>query len=222
MSKLSVRKIVKSFNGNPVLTDIQTEVQTGEILGVFGRNGSGKTTLLKILFGTLKADTEEVFADQELVDLSQSIPKQLISYLPQHSFLPKDITVRSAIYIYLKNSESINRVFYDHRIANVCNQKVGNLSAGELRYLEILLVANLGHSFILLDEPFSLIEPLYKEVIKEGLTNLKVDKGIIITDHYYRDVLETADRFSLLKDGRFMPIKNEEDLVNNGYLPGKS
>lgn len=70
-------------------------------------------------------------------------------------------------------------------------------------------------------EEISQIDPMYKDVIKEMLTKLKVHKGIIITDHYYRDVLQIGDRFALLKDGKFLPIKNEDDLVNKGYLPEK-
>ena len=70
----------------------------------------------------------------------------------------------------------------------------------------------------MLDEPFSMVEPLYQDSIKEVLTELKKEKGIIITDHYYRNVLEVADRKMIIKDGKAIEIENEIDLIENGYL----
>ena len=135
--------------------------------------------------------------------------------------MPKDITVRNAINIYLATCEHINSIFGDSVVANFMNQKVGTLSTGELRYLEISLVIKLGHPFVLLDEPFSMIEPLHKEALKATLIKAKEKKGIVMTDHYYQDVLHVADKLALMKDGRTIPIKNESDLVYHGYLSGK-
>ena len=72
---------------------------------------------------------------------------------------------------------------------------------------------------MLLDEPFSLIEPLYKEVISDLLTRIKQSKGIIVTDHYYHDVLQITDKNLLLKDGETMEIKDKADLARYGYIP---
>ena len=70
----------------------------------------------------------------------------------------------------------------------------------------------------MLDEPFSMVEPLYQDSIKELLTELKKEKGIIITDHYYRNVLDVSDRKMIIKDGKAIEIENEIDLIENGYL----
>jgi ABC-type lipopolysaccharide export system ATPase subunit len=70
----------------------------------------------------------------------------------------------------------------------------------------------------MLDEPFSMVEPLYRERIKEKLLDLKTTKGIIMTDHYYNDILETATNCFLLKNGRLIPVSNAEDLAEYGYL----
>ena len=92
------------------------------------------------------------------------------------------------------------------------------MSLGELRYLELLIVGNLNHSFLLLDEPFSMIEPLYKDVIKDLLLQLKQTKGIILTDHYYRDVLQVTNRNFVIKNGEKFEILTKADFVKYDYL----
>jgi ABC-type lipopolysaccharide export system ATPase subunit len=80
------------------------------------------------------------------------------------------------------------------------------------------LMINSNHFFLLLDEPFTMVEPLLKEVIKEKIEEYRNDKGFIITDHYYTDVLEVARAKKLLKDGTLNPIINDRDLITSGYL----
>jgi ABC-type multidrug transport system ATPase subunit len=219
MSNLKLKSITKSFGNNKVLNSIDFECKTGEIVGLFGRNGSGKTTLLKILFGTLKADTIDVQLDFMPFDPKENISDREIAYLPQDNFLPKDLTVRNTIPIYYQEEEKQNQIFYDPQIAKIETRRIGTLSYGELRYLEILLILNLPHRFILLDEPFSMIEPHYQDAIKDLLLILKQNKGIILTDHYYYDVLQITDKNILIKDGQSFPISNKRELSDNGYLP---
>jgi len=219
MSELIVNKLSKRFKKRIVLSDIALRIKTGEILGIFGRNGCGKTTLLKILFGTLPSDDENILIDDECFNSSRNIELMNISYLPQNSFLPKDLKVRDVIPIYYKDGDAQDKIFYDPRIAKFERQKVGTLSLGERRYFEILLISRLPHQFLLLDEPFSMVEPLFQDFIKELLFQLKKEKGIIITDHYYRNVLEVSDRKMLIRDCKAIEIENEIDLVYNGYLP---
>jgi ABC-type multidrug transport system ATPase subunit len=218
MDKLTINKVLKSFGHNHVLIDIEFECQIGEIVGLFGRNGSGKSTLLKILFGTIRADALDVKIDSKSFDPTKNIGNRVIAYLAQESFLPKDLKVRSIIPIYYQDGEQQNRIFYDPRIAKIENQLVGTLSYGELRYFEILLISRLPHSYLLLDEPFSMIEPLYQDAIKDLLVSIKKDKGIILTDHYYFDVLQITDKNILIKDGKTIEVENKQDLVENGYI----
>ncbi|WP_320053755.1 ATP-binding cassette domain-containing protein [uncultured Acetobacteroides sp.] len=219
MSELVVGKLSKAFNGHEVLSDISLHLKTGEILGIFGRNGCGKSTLLKILFGTLSADDERIWVDNERFSTSRNIELMKISYLPQESFLPSDLRVRDVIPLYYKDGDVQDKLFYDPRIAKIERQQVGTLSLGERRYFEILLISRLPHQFMLLDEPFSMVEPLYQDSIKALLLQLKNEKGILITDHYYRDVLAISDRKMLIADGRAIEVDNEADLMRNGYLP---
>ncbi len=210
-----------SFGKKQILSNVSFTCNTGEILAVFGRNGSGKSTLLKILFGSLKPNKIELYINGDKIEKISTNDK-LIAYLPQVPFLPKDITVRRIIPMYFPDGETQNKIFYSPLINKIERQRIGTLSLGEQKYLEFLLIINLSHPFILLDEPFSMLEPMYIESIKDILTKYKNDKGIIITDHYYRDVFEIADTKIILKDGISHQILNMNELCDYGYIPLKT
>ena len=207
-----------NFGKKEVLKEISFSLETGEILGIFGRNGCGKSTLLKMIFGTLKKGAINISIDGTNFNPIKNISSESISYLPQHSFLPKNIKVRDIIPIYFSEEKKQDAIFYDALIAKIAAKKVGELSLGQVRYLEVLLVGNLDHSFLLLDEPFSMIDPLYKIEIKNLLNKLKTEKGILITDHYYEDVLDITSKNLLIKNGVGIPIESKEDLKKLEYL----
>ena len=221
MARLEIHKATKSFGKKDILTNVSFSCETGEILGIFGRNGCGKSTLLKIIFGTLKANKIEITIDGLSINPSEAIPTKRIAYLPQHSFLPVNNKVRDIIPMYYKSQKKQDAIFYDPQIAQISAKKVGELSIGQLRYFQVLLIGNLDREFLLLDEPFSMIDPLYKVKISELLSQLKQEKGIIITDHYYQDVLNIATKNMIIKNGLSQAISFEEELINLGYLPTK-
>ncbi|MEH6765337.1 MAG: ATP-binding cassette domain-containing protein [Aequorivita antarctica] len=207
-----------SFGKKEVLKEVSFSLKTGEVLGIFGRNGCGKSTLLKMIFGTLKKGSISISIDGVKFNPSSNISSECIAYLPQHSFLPKDIKVRDLIPIYFSEEKKQDTIFYDLQIAKLTAKKVGELSLGQIRYLEVLLVGNLDHPFMMLDEPFSMIEPLFKIEIKNLLNKLKLEKGIIITDHYYEDVLDITTQNLLIKNGTGIHIESKEDLKKLEYL----
>ena len=208
----------KSFGRKKILENVSFTLQQGEIIGLFGKNGCGKSTLLKILFGTLKPDAIDLRINELHINPRNIIPEEHIGYLPQQSFLPKHIKVRDIIPLFYTDGEAQDIIFRTPFIEQVAVQKIGTLSLGQLRYLELHLVAHLPHPFLLLDEPFSMIEPLYKEVISELLVSLKAKKGIIVTDHYYQDVFQITDRNLVLRDGVLHNAKTPKDLKRLGYL----
>ncbi|MCW3110508.1 MAG: hypothetical protein JWQ09_5014 [Segetibacter sp.] len=214
---LDVKSVIHSFGKRQVLSDITFTCKTGDVVGIFGRNGTGKSTLLKILFGTLRATRSEIYLDNEIADRKTGLNK-FIAYHHQEVFLPRTTTVRNLIPLYFPEGEKQNKLFYDQQINKIENQKVGVLSIGEQRYLQFLLILNLDHHFVLLDEPFSMLEPLYKDLIKEKIEAYRSHKGFIITDHYYTDVLQVANIKKLIKDGAMKTVKKDTDLVDFGYL----
>lgn len=218
MHNLSVTGVTKTFGNRKVLDGAGFQCKTGEIVGIFGRNGTGKSTLLKIIFGTLTSQYIDIVINGRYIPVKEVIAQSRIAYLPQDSFLPKRIKVKDLIPLYFEDGDKQDRLFYADGIHKIANKAVGTLSLGELRYLELLLVSNLNHPFLMLDEPFSMIEPLYKEKIQEFLTDLKTKKGIILTDHYYKDVLTVSNRNLLLKDGKLIPVDTTDELVAHGYI----
>lgn len=219
MATLQLYKAKKSFGKKDILKEVSLSCKTGEILGIFGRNGCGKSTLLKLIFGTLKATEIDLHLDGTSVNPLKLIPKKKIGYLPQHSFLPRNSKVRDIIPIYYPSQEKQDKIFYDPQIVLISSKKISELSIGQLRYFQVLLIGHLDRDFLLFDEPFSMIDPLYKVKISELLIRLQQHKGIIITDHYYEDVLKITSKNIVLKDGISHSISSKDDLIAMDYIP---
>jgi ABC-type lipopolysaccharide export system ATPase subunit len=214
---LEVDSIRKSFGDKQVLTDIALACQPGDIIGLLGRNGTGKSTLLKIIFGTLFTDYKFIRINDEV--LTQPFKsKNKIAYLPQDNFLPKNITVNKVVEIYSDDFDK-KAFLEDEVLSKVIGTKIGNLSGGESRYLEVKLLLNLDSIFVLLDEPFNGISPLHIELVKNMILDKSIKKGIILTDHDYRNVLDVANKYYLLFDGGLKPVKTKQDLIDWGYVP---
>lgn len=218
MSRLEVMEVNKTFGKRHILNRISFSCKKGEIIGLFGRNGSGKSTLLNGIMGTLRMDSITIYINRENIEVSEVIPKKLIGFLPQDSFLPKEMKVRDVIPLMFPEGKEQDRIFHSAGVAEFDNKKIGQLSTGQLKYLELLLVAHLPQPFLLLDEPLSMLEPMYIERAKDLLLSVKATKGLVITDHYYRDILEIADQGLVLEAGKAFAVKNEQDLRKHKYL----
>ena len=214
---LEVDSIRKEFGTKQVLTDIALKCQPGDIIGLLGRNGSGKSTLLKIIFGTLFTDYKFIRINNEVLDKPFKTKNKIV-YLNQDNFLPKNLTVKQVVDIYSNDLEQ--KGFLDDEVlAKVIGTKIRNLSGGESRYLEVKLLLNLDTLFVLLDEPFNGISPLHLELVKKMILDKSLKKGIILTDHDYRNVLDVANKYYLLFDGGLKPVKTKQDLIDWGYVP---
>jgi len=199
-----------------VLTDIYLKCETGDMVGLLGRNGSGKSTLLKILFGSLHAEHKFIRIDGKIFDRPYQAFGE-IAYLPQDSFIPRNMRLTAAVKLYLPDSRT--DLFFDDPVLYwIQNNKASQLSGGELRYAEIKLILNMDVKFVLLDEPFNGIAPLNIESVKNMIRNGAQHKGIILTDHDYRNVLDIANRHYILSDGGLKKIRNKEDLALWGYM----
>lgn len=215
MANLIIDNLSKSFGVKQVLDGLSLQVRTGEIVAILGRNGSGKSTLFQIVFGLTKAEKGRITVDGKILDRSQDV----VAYLPQYAFLPGRMSVRALIQRSFESTKAQDTIFYAPKISKIENQRVGQLSVGERRYLATLLLGQLPHPFLMLDEPFSMLEPIQMEFVKNYLVSLQASKGILLADHYYEDVLQTADRKLLLQNGQLQAVSNKSDLVEKGYLP---
>ena len=127
--------------------------------------------------------------------------------------------VKKAISLSL-NKEKLPDFCSDDMIQSVLNKRISHLSGGELRYLEIKLVLSNPSKFVLLDEPYNGLSPLMVEKVNQLILNNASQKGIIITDHNYENVIKISTELMLMKDGKAYHLKNKEELVEKGYLNG--
>ncbi len=201
-----------------ILEGAYLKASPGEITAIIGRNGSGKSTLLKVAAGQIKASSGITIIDGERIH-NKSLKKrfQRISYLPQDSMLPADLTVKRIV----KALPGSDKLTDDPLIHKVLNQKVIQLSGGEKRYLEVAILFSFQRKYVLMDEPFTGVEP--------GIIDLIIDKmrdeanngrGILLTDHLHRYISVVANRGYLLHNKQCYDLgKNyTQELKNMGYL----
>jgi len=215
-SGLHIDSVRKSFGENQVLTDVFLSCKKGEIVGLLGRNGSGKSTLLKIIFGSLNAENKFVRHEMEVIS-NLAGNKNRIKYLPQDNFLPSHVKVSTTISLFC-DKENANIISSNELIQPLLHKKCRHLSGGEQRLLEIFLIVHSNANYILIDEPFNGIAPLYKENIKSLIKKHAENKGFIITDHDYRNILDIATKTILIHDGGTKEIKHKDELKYWGYL----
>jgi ABC-type multidrug transport system ATPase subunit len=214
MSQLHVDTVLKSFGDKQVLTDVYLTCSIGEIIGLVGRNGCGKSTLLKIVFGSLSADNKFVKVGNSIIN---GLHHNLIKYLPQSHFLPNHIKIKTIINLFCSNEGAI-KIYENPLVKPLLNKKSGQLSGGEKRIVEILLIIYSNAKFILIDEPFNGVSPIFREEIKKLIVENSKTKGFIVTDHDYRNVLEIATLTVVMHDGGIKEVKTSEDLVRWGYM----
>jgi lipopolysaccharide export system ATP-binding protein len=227
MQKLSTDEIGKSYKGRQVVRGVSVEVNRGEVVGLLGPNGAGKTTSFYMIVGLVAPDSGNVLADGE--DITR-VPMYLrarqygISYLPQEPSVFRKLTVEENILAVLE-VQSISQEMRRSRTERLIEQlNLGPvrrtrgyaLSGGERRRVEIARSLCIQPSFILLDEPFSGIDPIAVLDLQEIIAGLKSDGiGVLITDHNVRETLSVTDRAYIINEGRIFADGTPEQLAND-------
>jgi lipopolysaccharide export system ATP-binding protein len=219
--ELRFDSIFYTVNQLRILQGVYIEVDAGSICGIFGRNGSGKSTLLKIGAGALSPTSGTVFLNgQAFCTPSKRQRYRHLAYLSQATCAPHDMQVSALLRAFPRRARLLA---HDTRLATCLNQSVGALSGGECRLLELILILALERPFVLLDEPFSGIDPLIIEEMAKLLTaQRKRGTGIVLTDHYYRAVMPLLDTAYLFQSGQAVSLDVTQDLEGSlrkrGYL----
>ncbi|MCP4977955.1 MAG: ATP-binding cassette domain-containing protein [Maribacter sp.] len=212
---LEVDNIELSFGNKRILYGIYIKAETGQVTGILGRNGSGKTCMLRIIFGDLDPKYKSIRKNG--IHQEYGLFKNRdIAFLPQHQLLPKNIKLSKAFDIFNLDWNVFTNIFNAFKIHE--QARTTELSSGELRVVETYLVLCSGKNIILLDEPFSFIAPIYIEKFKELIREKKRESIIIVTDHFYREIMQISDSVYLLKNGYSKLIETKEQLKNEGYI----
>ncbi|SER87091.1 ATP-binding cassette domain-containing protein [Pedobacter rhizosphaerae] len=216
MSTIFIDSTTHYYKEKEVLSGVYLACNVGEVVGLLGRNGCGKSTLLKAIFGSITPHFKYLNINGKKYD--KGYLSKNLSYLPQDRFIPDQINLGEAIDLFCHNYQ--NRLKEIPLITKHLENKFYNLSGGECRFIECLLMIYSNAQFVLLDEPFSQLSPIWVEELKIHIQTLKGEKGFIITDHLYRSILDISDRIVLIHNRRNYTINSEDDLILHGYLPG--
>ncbi len=226
MSELVADKIRKIYRKREVVRGITVNVKQGEIVGLLGPNGAGKTTSFYMIMGAVKPDGGKIYFDsQDISSLPMYKRARLgISYLPQESSVFRRLSVWDNIEAVLEmrgvgKKERLERVEYLLnllRIAKLKSEKAYTLSGGERRRLEVARALAIEPKILLLDEPFTGIDPKTREEIQDIIVQLKeMNIGVLITDHNVRETLAICDRAYIIYEGKILLHGTSEELINN-------
>lgn len=209
MDILEIDSVEMSFDNKSILNGIYLKAESGSITGVLGSNGCGKSTLLRVIFGELQPSFKSLRINGKRFS-KPLLTSNNIKYLPQFHFIPESTTVLKAFQYFNIDIQIFYAVFPE--FAMLKNQKFSTLSGGEKRIIETFLILKSAGKFVLLDEPFSHIAPVYINRIIDVIHQEKQQKAIIVTDHLYKHIIAVADNLYLLKDGWCKKIKNLNEL----------
>ncbi len=223
---LVAQDLVKRFGTKEAVRDVSLIIRPGEVVGLLGPNGAGKTTTFNIVVGRIRPTQGKVFlGDEEITDLPMyQRARRGITYLPQEPSIFRKLTVEENVLAILETlpgsrrerSERLHRLLSELELQDKARQRGATLSGGERRRVEITRALVLNPRFMLLDEPFSGIDPIAVVDIQKIISQLR-DRGIgvVITDHNVRETLTICDRAYIIKDGRIIREGTPEEITED-------
>ena len=223
---LSARGLSKSYKNRQVVSSVDLELTSGEVVGLLGPNGAGKTTSFYMVVGLVRPDQGEVFLDrQDLTPLPMHQRARMgISYLPQEASVFRKLTVEQNLLAILETversravqQERKDRLLEDFRLQHVAKTYGYALSGGERRRVEIARALVLEPKFILLDEPFAGIDPIAVLDIQGIIGELKHRQiGVLISDHNVRETLGVCDRAYILDEGCILEQGSPDEIAHS-------
>jgi lipopolysaccharide export system ATP-binding protein len=223
MTSLMAVDVSKSYKGRKVVQQVSLDVGQGEVVGLLGPNGAGKTTTFYMIVGLTRPDSGSVLlGGHDITDLPMYMrAKNGIGYLPQEASVFRKLTVEANIMAILETlplssverRDRLETLLEEFGIAGVRKNLADTLSGGERRRLEIARSLVISPKFILLDEPFSGIDPITVLEIQKIINHLKSrDIGVLITDHNVRETLRVTDRAYIINNGTIFRSGTPEEL----------
>lgn len=219
-------RLIKSFRRRRVVNGITFEVSQGEVVGLLGQNGAGKTTTFYMVVGLLKPDYGSVrIGTRDVTRLPMYSRARLgIGYLPQEPSVFRRLTVEQNVELILQmqrlsgqeRRKRCDALLDEFNLTHLRRHRAEVLSGGERRRVEIARALATDPKFILLDEPFTGVDPIEIGAIQEMVLELKQRNiGVLITDHNVRETLATTDRSYIVKDGQIIASGDSEEIAND-------
>jgi lipopolysaccharide export system ATP-binding protein len=223
---LHARDLCKRFGSKEAVRDVRVAVSPGEVVGLLGPNGAGKTTTFNMIVGRIHPTAGRVYlGEEEITDLPMyQRARKGITYLPQEPSIFRKLTVEENILAILETlpirrherRERATQLLAELDLVAKRKQKGGTLSGGERRRVEITRALVLDPRFMLLDEPFSGIDPIAVIDIQKIISQLRERGiGIVITDHNVRETLTICDRAYIIKDGRIIREGSPNEITED-------
>ena len=230
--RIIAENLIKIYGYRSVVNDVSFEVNKGEVVGLLGPNGAGKTTTFYMIVGLVKADSGEVYIEDKQTGEKTNITKKPmneraklgIGYLPQEASIFRKLSVEDNIKLVLEMNEKLDKnekkdmlesLLDEFGIKRLRDYSAISLSGGERRRVEIARALAATPHFILLDEPFTGIDPIAIGEIKENIFKLAKEKGlgVLITDHNPKATLSITDRAYVIFDGKIKISGKSKDVA---------
>ncbi|MBV9329997.1 MAG: LPS export ABC transporter ATP-binding protein [Alphaproteobacteria bacterium] len=223
---LEVASVAKAIDGTIIVHDVSLCVRPGETVGLLGPNGAGKTTTFRLLTGMLKADQGQIRLDDEDISHLEFFQRAQkgIGFLPQESLILRSLTVDQNFETILEVQEAsssarrqrIDQLLELFNIVHLRKTKAVRLSGGERRRCEIALVLACRPRYVLLDEPFAGIDPIAVGDLRASIGQIaQLGAGVLITDHYARELLSLVDRAYVIYAGRVLSSGDPDALMQD-------
>lgn len=223
---IATENLVKVYGEREVVRGVNIQVKAGEVVGLLGPNGAGKTTCFYMIVGLIAATKGRViFNNEDITSLPMyKRARQGIGYLPQEASVFRKLSVEDNIRAILETmpltkievEQKTQQALESLGLTRVAKQKAYTLSGGERRRLEITRALVTNPQFLLMDEPFSGVDPISVQEVQQIILSLKKKNiGVLITDHNVRETLRVVDRAYLLYDGRVLCSGDRETLLND-------
>ena len=223
---LKTDKLVKIYRGRRVVNEISLIVNQQEVVGLLGPNGAGKTTTFYMIVGVIQPNSGDIYFNDKKITFFPMFKRARlgISYLPQEASIFRKLTVSENILAILEmlpigkkeRKDKLEALLSELKIEKLANQKAYTLSGGERRRVEVARALVTDPAFILLDEPFTGIDPIVRQDIQNVVHQLKKKGiGVLITDHNVRETLEITDRAYIMYEGKILFQGTPEELTQD-------
>jgi lipopolysaccharide export system ATP-binding protein len=223
---IATRGLVREYGQRAVVNEVDLDVHSGEIVGLLGPNGAGKTTSFYMIVGLIKATRGKVYIDnRDVTNVPMFLRARMgIGYLPQEPSIFRSLTIEQNLmavaetmpYDHEERRQHVVAGLAELNLSRLARQRAYTLSGGERRRLEIARALVTKPKFLLMDEPFSGVDPISVADVQNIVRDLKKRGiGVLITDHNVRETLSIVDRAYLIHNGKVLCQGTSDDLINN-------